>query len=172
MARKKYLSLVLLVCANMLCVMPNCLVSQAADAEQRAFTGSWVATGSEETLTLGTGREAALFKLSGHVNLHEEIGGEIDYWAECIGLADTESGSSARCVWKSLNGIEIYLTLEGRKLVEGSSVTGQFIGGTQAAEGITGSIEFKWSTMSMQGSNDKITIGGYAKELRGNYQLP
>ena len=38
--------------------------------------------------------------------------------------------------------------------------------------GITGSLQFEWSSMSFQTTNDIITIGGYAKNLSGSFQLP
>jgi len=172
MVRKNRLLLVLLVCANLICVAPGSFISQVNSAESGNFTGTWVANGSKEILSFGEGREAALFKLSGHVNLQDQVGEESDYWSECIGLADTETGSAVRCVWKSLDGQEIYLTLEGKRLIEGSSVTGTIVGGNKAAKGITGSVQFKWSSMSIHSNNDKTNIGGYAKELNGNYQLP
>lgn len=140
--------------------------------EPGTFTGTWVANGTRDLLSFGEDRQTSLFKLSGHVNLKDEIGQETDYWAECIGLADTHTGSEVRCVWRSLDGQKIYLTLQGEKFAKGSKVTGKIIGGTEAAAGITGSLQFEWSSMSFQTTNNITTIGGYAKNLSGTFQLP
>jgi hypothetical protein len=105
-------------------------------AAATAFTATWVANGSKEALALGSERETAIFKLSGDVNLTNKVGKESNYWSECIGLADPETGSDIRCVWRSLHGDEIYLTLKGTRLEKGSTITGSITGGTGAAKGI------------------------------------
>mgnify|MGYP000569416627 CR=1 FL=1 len=147
-------------------------VSQVLAAEEGTFTGTWVANGSKEVLAFGNGREAALFKLSGHVRLIKKIGKESDFWAECIGLADSETGSDMRCVWRSLDGEEIHLILKGTRMEQGSSITGTIIGGTGPAKGITGTIRFTWSMMSFKQATSEAGIGGFAKDLSGTYKLP
>lgn len=145
---------------------------QANAGESGSFTGTWVANGSQEPLPYMEGRNVALFKLAGHVNLKDQIGQESDYWSECIGLADSQVGSDARCTWRSPHGQEIYLTLKSKQMKEGSSVSAAIIGGSGAAEGITGTLSFTWSSMSLQREQGTSVIGGYAKELSGTYQLP
>lgn len=171
MCQQRHLLLAFFICIVFTYFIPGSLKLAVAD-EKETFSGTWVANGSKEILALGENREAALFKLSGHVNLLNKVGEESDYWSECIGLADSEKGSNARCVWKSLNGQEIYLHLQSEQLSEGSRVTGVIVGGNRAAEGISGNLNFIWSSMSAHSSNGKINIGGYAKELSGSYQLP
>jgi hypothetical protein len=136
------------------------------------FTGTWTANGTKDVLPFGERRETALFKLSGHVNLKDQVGMIKDYWSECIGLADTESGSNIRCVWRGLNGQEIYIVLQSQRLAKGVSVSGTIVGGTGLAAGIKGSLSFDWSTMSVQKQNDSTTLGGYATNLKGTFQLP
>lgn len=136
------------------------------------FTGTWVANGSKEVLPFGEKRETALFKLSGHVNLHEEIVGQKDYWADCIGLADSALGSNVRCVWHALNGQKIYIILESKRLAEGASVSGTIVGGTGMVAGIKGSLNFVWKTMTFQRQNNSTEVGGYATDLNGSFQLP
>lgn len=172
MVRRNYLILFLLFCANAGLIAPVSSIEQGYAADPQSFDGTWVASGSKEVLSMGEKRQVALFRLAGHVNLKNEVGKVSDYWSECIGLADSETGSNVRCVWHGPNDQEIYLTLQGDKLSEGSSVTGKIIGGTGSTAGITGSIQFKWSSMSAHSVNDVTTIGGYAKELKGTYQLP
>ena len=109
-------------------------------ADDGTFTGTWVANGHKEVLSFGSDRETSLFRLSGVVHLTNKIGKESDYWAEGIGLADSETGSDIRCVWRSMDGDEIYLIMKGTMMEKGSSVTGNIIGGTGAAKGITGTL--------------------------------
>ena len=167
-------TLVLLTLFCLVHVVPGSFVADGnADSKSGNFTGTWVANGSRETMLFGDSREVALFKLSGHVNLKNEVGNESDYWSECIGLADTETGSNIRCTWTSIDGEKkIFLVLKGEGLSKGSGVTGDFIGGTGATEGLTGNLQFQWSSMSAHSVNDSTSIGGYAKELNGSYQLP
>lgn len=148
------------------------MISSVLAAEEGTFTGTLVANGSKEVLALGPERETALFKLSGDVNLATRIGKESNYWSECIGLADTETGSDIRCVWRSLRGTEIYLTLKGTRMEKGSSITGSIIGGTGAAKGITGTLHFTWSMASFKQANEETGISGFSNDLSGTYKLP
>lgn len=148
------------------------MVSAVLAAEEGSFAGTWVANGSKEVLAMGSEREAAIFNLSGHVHLDKGIGKEGDYWAECIGLADAETGSDIRCVWKSMGGDEIYLTLKGTRMEKGSNVVGTIIGGTGRAKGITGTLRFTWSMASFKQANKETGIGGFSKDLSGSYKLP
>lgn len=172
MVKRSYLVLFFLFCTNLSFVAPISFIEQGYAAEPQSFSGTWVANGSKEVLSMGENKQVAIFRFAGHVNLKDDVGKVNDYWAECIGLADSEAGSNARCVWRGLNDQEIYLTLQGEKLAEGSSVTGKIVGGTGSASGITGSIQFTWSSMSTQSANNATAVGGYAKELKGTYQLP
>jgi hypothetical protein len=146
------------------------MVSSVQAAEEGTFAGTWDANGSQEVLALGSTRETALFKLSGHVRLTNKIGKKSDFWAECIGLADSETGSDMRCVWRSLDGDEIYLTLKGTRMEKGSSITGAIIGGTGAAKGITGTLRFTWSMVFKE--TNETEIGGFSNDLSGTYKLP
>lgn len=146
-------------------------VSSVLAAEEGTFSGTWVANGSKEVLALGSQREATIFKLSGQVHLTNKIGKESDYWAECVGLADSETGSDIRCVWRSLGGDEIYLAMKGTRMEKGSSITGSIIGGNGADKGITGSLRFTWSMIFKQEDN-QTGIGGFSNDMSGSYKLP
>ena len=114
--RKLYIPLVLFFC---FLAVSESMVPSILAAEDGTFAGTWVANGSKEVLALGSERETALFKLSGDVNLTNKIGKESNFWSECIGLADSETGSDIRCVWRSLHGDEIYLTMKGTRTGKG-----------------------------------------------------
>lgn len=149
------------------------MVSSVLAAEEGAFAGTWVANGSKEVLSFGSERETALFKLSGHVNLiNKKIGKESNFWSECIGLADSQTGSDIRCRWRTLDGHEIYLIMKGTRMEKGSSITGSIIGGTGRAKGITGTIQFTWSMMSFTQVNSENGISGFSKDVSGTYKLP
>ncbi len=139
-------------------------------AEEGTFNGTWDANGHKEVLALGNQREASLFKLAGHVRLTNKIGKKSDFWAECIGLSDTEMGSEIRSVWRSLDGDEIYLVMKGARMEKGSSITGNIIGGTGQAKGITGNLRFTWSMIFNQ--DNETGIGGFSNDLSGTYKLP
>jgi hypothetical protein len=146
------------------------MVSPVLAAKDGTFAGTWDANGSKEVLALGSERETAIFKLSGHVRLTNEIGKESDYWAESIGLADPETGSDIRCVWRSLDGDKIYLVMKGTRMEKGGSITGTIIGGTGATKGITGTIRFTWSMIFKEDSETEI--GGFSNDVSGTYKLP
>ena len=168
--RKLYILLVLLFCGL---AASESVVSSVLAAEEGTFAGTLVANGSKEVLAFGSDRETALFKLSGHVNLlNNKIDKESNYWSECIGLADSETGSDIRCVWRSLDGQEIYLSLKGTRMEKGSSITGSIIGGTGAFKGITGTLRFTWSMMSFKQVNNETGIGGFSKDVSGTYKIP
>ena len=161
-----------------LCILPVlffwCLAASESTvpaSEEGTFAGTWVANGSKEVLAMGSEREASLFKLSGQVHLTDKIGKAGDFWAECVGFADSETGSDIRCVWRSLGGDEIYLTMKGTRMEKGSSITGSITGGTGADKGITGTLRFTWS-MIFEQENNETGIGGFSNDVSGTYKLP
>jgi hypothetical protein len=167
--RKLHIPLVVFFCCL---AAAGSRVLPAKAAESGSFAGTSVANGSKEVLALGSDRETALFHLSGVVRLTQKIGRTGDYWSECIGLADTATGSDIRCVWRSLEGDEIYLALKGKRMETGSSITGDFVGGGGATKGITGTVRFTWSMMSFKQENKEMGIGGFSSDLSGTYQIP
>lgn len=136
------------------------------------FSGTWVANGTRELFSFGEERKVYTFELSGHVNLETNIGKKRDYWAKCVGLSDTETGTVARCVWKDLDGPELYLTLESEQLSEKSPFTGKIVGGSEHLEGIVGDLSFIWSSVNVQERGEKTTITGQTLDLQGTYKIP
>ena len=144
--------------------------SQAAESGE--FSGSWVANGSRENFPFSADREVYTFKLAGHVSLETKLGKKKHYWSECVGLSDTASGAVARCVWKDLDGPEIYLTLQSDRLQSDQQVTGTIVGGSEHLEGISGELSFVWSSISFQREGGKSMVSGQTLDLSGSYQLP
>lgn len=147
-------------------------VESYAAQPEKAFSGTWSANGTKEVLSFGKERQAALFKLAGLVHLKDGVGAQTDYWSECIGLGDSETGSDIRCVWRSLKGQEIFVSLQAKQMAEGTHVTGEIVGGTENLTGIRGNLEFEWSTLSQDKEGKITTVGGYTKGLKGTYTLP
>lgn len=144
--------------------------SRAADSGE--FNGSWVANGSRENFPFSDDREVYTFELSGHVSLKTKLGKKKHYWSECVGLSDTASGAVARCVWKDLDGPEIYVTLQSDRLQSDQRVTGTIVGGSEHLEGISGDLSFVWSSISFQKEGGKSMVSGQALDLSGRYQIP
>lgn len=144
---------------------------QAVSAEQSGtFTGVWTASGQRELFDFAEGREVGTFRVAGHVNLKTEIGEVEDYWAECIGLRDTVSGSTGRCVWRSHKSDKAYSVLRGEPFQEGVKVTGEFVGGTGSLKGLEGSFTFTWSSTFTDQDSGKFT--GHTQDLSGSYRIP
>ena len=146
------------------------IASEAADSGE--FSGSWIANGSREKFPFGNDREIYTFVLAGHVNLKTTLGKTKDYWSECVGLADSVSGAVARCVWKDLDGPEIYILLQSEQLQGGNKVTGTIVGGSEHLDGISGDLSFIWSSVSFQKEGDKSMVSGQTFDLSGSYQIP
>jgi hypothetical protein len=142
-----------------------------ATAEQSGtFKGTWIASGKRQAIKFMEGREVFTFKMSGHLNLTNDVGNVEDFWSECIGLWDSETGGSARCVWQGLEGQEAYLVLSGQMLREDVQVTGVFVGGSGELKGLRGGVNFSWTRVFV--SPDDGTQTGHTKDLTGTYRIP
>jgi hypothetical protein len=136
--------------------------------EAGSFQGTWIVSGTYQTLDFAEGREVLTFRLSGHVNLKNEIGAVTDLWSECAGLWDAGTGSATRCVWRTPGGEDAaYSILEGRLVEEGVRVTGQFVGGAGRLKGLTGSLSFTWSSVFRNPIEKRFT--GHTEDLSGEY---
>lgn len=151
-------------------MLPRGLMPEAAAEQSGSFSGTWIASGQRQTFDFVEGREVGTFKLAGNVSLKQELGGIEDFWAECVGLSDSASGSSVRCVWRSLKGEKVYSVLSGQPLKKGVMVTGEFVGGTGNLKGLTGSFDFTW-TSTFTDKNQGI-FTGFTKDLKGTYKIP
>ena len=145
-------------------------VQQVSAEQTGTFTGTWVASGQRRPFDFVAGREVGTFNLAGNVSLKDDFGGIEDFWAECIGLSDSQAGSSVRCVWRSLNGQKAYSVLSGQPLKRGVKVTGEFVGGSGSLKGVAGTFSFTW--MSTFIDKDQGTFTGHTGDLSGSYRIP
>jgi len=145
---------------------------EGGTAESGTFRGTWIANGTREVFPFSDDRKISTFKLSGHVNLQTSFGKTKDYWSDCVGLTDTVTGVVARCVWKDLDGTNVYITLQSESLGTENKFSGVIIGGSGPLQGITGDLSFTWSSFVFQRIDDQSTVTGQTLDLHGNYQVP
>jgi hypothetical protein len=87
-----------------------------------------------------------------------------------VELWDSETGGSARCVWKEAQPQDaVFLDLRGPMVKEDAKISGEFAGGTGQFEGLIGTLSFTWSTVFGDSSGRVLT--GFAKDLSGSYML-
>lgn len=143
--------------------------SQAVEVGE--FEGSWVANGTRTLFPFGD-RKVYTFEISGHVSLQTELGRKKNYWSTCVGFADTVTGMTARCVWKDLDGPELYMTLKSDRMQSDDQVSGRIVGGTDHLEGISGDLSFAWLTVTVQKEAGAETVTAQTLNLTGTYQIP
>ncbi|HZV82195.1 MAG TPA: hypothetical protein VFF53_08515 [Geobacteraceae bacterium] len=149
-------------------------LSEGHAADSGEFKGSWIANGTRTPFAFGTERQVFIYKITGHVNLHNApLGKKKDFWAECVGLADSVTGLVGRCVWKDLTGPEVYLTIQSDQLEQGSQVTGTIVGGSGRFAGISGDLSFNWSSVIvMKDADGTVSVNGETKNIDGHYRIP
>jgi len=146
-------------------------VAESEAGEVGDFEGSWVANGTRKLFPFGD-RKVYTFEISGHVSLRTELGKKKNYWSTCVGFADTVTGMAARCVWKDLDGPEIYITLKSDRMQTDDQVTGSIVGGTDHLEGISGDLSFAWLTVTVQKEAGAESVTAQTLNLTGTYQVP
>ena len=146
-------------------------LTESQAAEEGDFKGNWVANGTREAFPFGD-RKIYSFEISGHVNLQTKLGKKKNYWSTCVGLSDSVTGSVARCVWRDLEGPEVYITLQSDRLQTNSRVTGSIVGGTEHLEGISGDLSFVWSDVTFLEEAGVESVTGQTLDLSGTYRVP
>lgn len=146
-------------------------VTKSQAAEEGDFKGTWVANGTREAFPFGD-RKIYSFEISGHVSLQTALGKKKNYWSNCVGLSDSVTGSVARCVWKDLDGPEVYITLQSDRLQTNSRVTGSIVGGSEHLKGISGDLSFVWSDVTFLEDGGVESVTGQTLDLSGTYQIP
>lgn len=149
------------------------MVAQAPNApaaEEGTFTGTWIASGERQLQDFMEGRPVFTFHVKGHVNLKDHLGDVADFWSDCSGLWDAQTGSTARCVWRSMDGQKVFIVMNGQLLDEGLQVTGEIVGGTGKLAGIEGVFTFSWTSVFVNEDTDTLT--GHTENIAGTYRMP
>ncbi|MDJ0809918.1 MAG: hypothetical protein QNJ01_07440 [Desulfobacterales bacterium] len=144
--------------------------SPARAAEEGTFTGTWIASGQRQVLDFIPDREIFTFRLQGHVNLTNNLGKVADFWSDCTGLWDDETGSEGRCVWRSKKGEKVFVILRGRALEEGINVTAEVIGGTGSLRDVEGIATFTWTSVFKDPDSGSLTA--HTRNMEGSYRIP
>lgn len=136
--------------------------------EWRTFEGTWTATGTRHTLTLGTDHRASIFDLTGSLLLigNRRLG--VGFRAQAIGFSDTLTGMQGRCVWTDERGDKIYSQLQGEFVATGKHIVGTFLGGTGRYAGVTGEYSFQWEYVV---ESEDGSVSGRAIDLKGRALL-
>ncbi len=139
-------------------------------AEEGTFTGTWIASGQRQVLDFIPEREVFTFRLQGHVNLKTNLGDISDYWSDCTGIWDDETGSEGRCVWRSTKGEKACIVLRGRALEEGIQVTAEVVGGTGSLRDVEGIFTFTWTSVFTDPDSGSLTA--HTENIAGSYRIP
>ena len=150
----------------MLAVLGVAVVQGAVGQDEgwRDFQGSWNASGSIHTLSLGAKRQASLADFSGTLLLSGPSRPGVGFRGDAIALTDSETGMVGRAVWTDEHGDQIFSEIQGGGPAKGSKVNGTFVGGTGRYVGATGAYEFTWQYVL---TGDDGTVQGRATGLKG-----
>ena len=141
-----------------------------AAPEEGLIAGSWLANGTRHAFDFGPGRDVATVELGGHLHLQNPIGGVKEFWAQCVGLWDSETGAVVRCSWRASNGGQVLVVLSGRPLEQGQPIEGELVGGTGPFAGIRGELRYVWDSVLVEPEEGLFT--GSARRLSGSFRLP
>src|SRR5438874_1484941 len=94
------------------------------------FEGTWNATGTRHTISLGAGRKGSTIDLSGTMLLAGADRPGVGFRSEVIALVDSETGLMGRSVWTDEHGDEVYSELKGEGTKEKNHMVGTILGGT------------------------------------------
>ena len=138
------------------------------DAAWHEFQGSWSASGSVRTLSLGERRLASLADLRGTLVLAGPSRPAVGFRGDAIALSDNETGMVGRAVWTDERGDQVFSELHGGGPAKGSHVNGTFVGGTGRYAGATGEYEFTWQYVL---AAEDGTVQGRAADLKGRVRV-
>jgi hypothetical protein len=136
--------------------------------EWHTFAGTWSASGTRQTLDLGTNHRAVIFDLTGSLLLTSDRGLGIGFQARAIGFSDNLAGMQGRCVWTDERGDKVYSELKGEFLKAGNRIVGTFVGGTGRYAGITGEFSFQWEYVV---ESEDGAVSGRSIDLNGRARL-
>jgi len=141
-----------------------------APAKEKAFRAQWSVAGTIQDLDFGQGRRVGSFRLQGNVNLVRADGKVRDFWATCVGLRDTQTGTVTRCIWyDAADADRIFSELSGNMMGRSGKGHGTFAGGTGKYAGIRGSYEVQWISMV---SREDGSLQANSVDMSGHWRLP
>jgi hypothetical protein len=132
--------------------------------EWRTFEGTWSASGTRQTLNLGTNHSASIFDLTGSLLLIGDQGLGVGFRAQALGFTDSPAGMQGRSVWTDERGDRVYSELRGEFVATGNRITGTFLGGTGRFAGVTGDYSFQWQYVL---ESEDGAVSGRAVDFKG-----
>lgn len=136
----------------------------AASGEWRDFTGTWNASGSRKSISLGPDRRASVVDLKGTMLLSGADRPGAGFRSELLALVDTGTGLVGRSVWTDERGDQVFSELQGEGTSTNNKLKGSFLGGTGRFAGVTGTYEFSWQFVM---ESEDGTVHGRAVGLTG-----
>lgn len=133
--------------------------------EVHTFTGTWSATGDRQTMQLGAGHKAQIFRLSGSMLLTGEQRLRKGFKAVSIGFSDNlKGGLQGRSVWTDDRGDKVFSEFHGLGEVPGKLIEGRFLGGTGRYGRVSGEYTFRWKRLI---NNENGEVSGRVVDLKG-----
>ena len=138
-----------------------------ASGEWQEFEGSWNASGSRRTISLGKDRKGSIIDLRGSMLLAGRGRPGVGFLCEVIALVDSETGLIGRSVWTDQNGDQVFTELKGEGTAVKNRIAGTIMGGTGRYAGVTGTYEFAWQFVieAEDGSIQESAVG-----LKGRFR--
>ena len=153
-----------------LCVLLGAapLTSAQPTEGERTFSGSWSATGQQETIPTEGVRAASIVRLSGSLVLTDGSGLSRGFRGEAIGFDDGAAVRLVRSVWTDDRGDRIFSELRGEPLEKGRRWIGTITGGSGRYAHMAGEYELTWQYVIR---TEDGAFQGRAADLKGRFRL-
>ena len=153
-----------------LCVLLGPVLPAPAQTSEgeRAFSGSWSATGQQETIPTEGVRAASIVRLSGSLVLTGGSGLSRGFRGEAIGFDDGAAVRLVRSVWTDDRGDRIFSEIRGEPLEKGRRWIGTITGGSGPYARMSGEYELTWQYVIR---TEDGAFQGRAADLKGRFRL-
>ena len=141
--------------------------AQSTEGE-RTFSGSWSATGQQETIPTEGVRAASIVRLSGSLVLTGGSGLSRGFRGEAIGFDDGAAVRLVRSVWTDDRGDRIFSEIRGEPLEKGRRGIGTITGGSGPYARMSGEYELTWQYVIR---TEDGAFQGRAADLKGRFRL-
>jgi len=135
---------------------------------ERTFSGSWSATGQQETIPTEGVRAASIVRLSGSLVLTGGNGLGRGFRGEAIGFDDGAAVRLVRSVWTDDRGDRIFSEIRGEPLEKGRRWMGTITGGSGPYARMSGEYELTWQYVIR---TEDGAFQGRAADLKGRFRL-
>ena len=135
---------------------------------ERTFSGSWSATGQQETIATEGVRAASIVRLSGSLVLTGGNGLGRGFRGEAIGFDDGAAVRLVRSVWTDDRGDRIFSEIRGEPLEKGRRWIGTITGGSGPYARMSGEYELTWQYVIR---TEDGAFQGRAADLKGRFRL-